>query len=1049
MKQSPLEDVLPLSPLQHGMAFHAAYDLSGPDVYTPQLMLHLRGPLDAAVLRKAAAAIVRRHTPLRTSIRRRKNQEAVQVVERQVDPLWTVVDVAGRPRDALDRAIAAERARRFDLAKAPLLRFALYVQSPDRHVLVLTHHHIVLDGWSMRLLVDELFTLYELGGDDSSLPPAPPYRDFLEWLACRDREAALAAWREVLRDVDRSARVCPVDPARTPVWPGAVTAEVSEGLTAALAALARRVGVTTHTAIQCAWALFLGEVTGRSDVVFGITSSGRSADVPDVERMVGLLINTVPVRVALRPEESATALLSRLHREQAALLEHQHLGLAEIQAAAGVGELFDTHVLFENDSGMAASRRGRNGELEVSVDGVDATHYPLSLTAGMGSRLHLRLEHRPDLFDRRTTRDLVDRFTRLLAALVADASAPVGRIDTREARDRRAVLEPGLGDSAPRAAGTFAELFDLQVARTPDACAVEYGRTRLSYAELDRRATNLARYLQSSREAEPVVGIAMEPCADLVVAVVGALKAGVAFAISDVHLPTERLARIWADAGACSLITRPADRATVAAGAGDLRLLTIDEVTELAGPVRAPDPAGLACLFYTSGTTNEPKGAMFVQAAVADYTAAMADVFELRVDDRFLQLASPGFDVILEELLPPLACGAAVVVPEDRVLLEQTDLADHIERNGITALELTTAYWHEWVNELSVSGRTTPPCLRLVAVGGERLLPDRLAAWAGVGAELVHVYGLTEATVTSTTWRLRPGQTPPSSGEVPIGRPIRNARVYVVDGSLRPVPVGVEGELYIGGSGLAHGYWGRPRGTAGRFVADPFGAPGGRMYRTGDVARWSADGNLEFVGRRDAQVKIRGFRIELGEVESALARHPSVAHVLAEARERQPCERVLVAHIVPRVPGKLDVAALRAHVEAVLPDYMVPAAFTVLDAFPLNANGKVDRRSLPDPDFRRAPVARAPHSREEGVLCALFAELLGVSDVGVDDSFFTLGGHSLLATRLVGRIRAELGAELSVRDLFNRPTPARLAEHLPGAPPARTARPLLAKGNPR
>ncbi|WP_367129333.1 amino acid adenylation domain-containing protein [Saccharothrix sp. HUAS TT1] len=1045
MKQSPLEDVLPLSPLQHGMVFHAAYDPSGPDVYTPQLVLHLHGPLDVAVLRKAAAAVVRRHPPLRTAIRRRKNQEPVQVVQRQVDPLWTVVDLLGAPAGALERSIAGERARRFDLDKAPLLRFALHAQAPDRHVLVLTYHHIVLDGWSVRLLVDELFTLYERGGDDSALPPAPAYRDFLDWLARQDREAAVSAWREALRDVDHSAHVAPVDPTRPPRWPEAVTTDVPEDLTAALAALASRAGVTAHTAIQCAWALLLGELTGGSDVVFGITTSGRSADVPGVEDMVGLLINTVPVRVALRPEESAAALLARVHREQAALLEHQHLGLAEIQAAAGVGELFDTHLLFENHSGAAASHRGPGGELEVSVDGADATHYPLSLTAGMGSRLHLRLEHLPELFDRDAARNLLDRFTRLLGALVADPSAPVGRIDTREPGDRGAVLELGLGETAPRAADTFAELFDRQVARTPDALAVEHGTTHLSYAELDRRATNLARYLQASPEPEPVVAIAMEPCADLVVAVVGALKAGVAFAITDVHLPADRLARTWADAGARSVITRPADRATVAAVSG-LPLVTPDEVPELTGPVRAPHPAGLACLFYTSGTTNEPKGVMFVQAAVADYTAAMVDAFGLGPDDRFLQVASPGFDVLLEELLPALACGAAVVVPEDRVLLAGTDLADHVERHGITALELTTAYWHEWVGDLGAAGRTTPPCLRFVAMGGERVLPDRLAAWEGVGADLVHVYGLTEATVTSTTWRLRSGQTSPATGEVPIGRAIRNARVYLLDANLRPVPPGVEGELYVGGDGLARGYRGQPRRTAGRFVADPFGALGSRMYRTGDVARWSAAGDLEFVGRRDAQVKVRGFRIELGEVESVVARHPSVAHVVAEARERQPGERVLVAHVVPAVPGELDVAVLRAHVEAVLPDYMVPAAFSVLDAFPLNTNGKVDRRALPDPDFRPAPAERAPRSPEEGVLCALFADLLGVPGVGVDDSFFALGGHSLLATRLVGRIRAELGAELSVRDLFGHPTPARLAEHLPEARRARPARPLPVKG---
>jgi acyl-coenzyme A synthetase/AMP-(fatty) acid ligase len=442
-------------------------------------------------------------------------------------------------------------------------------------------------------------------------------------------------------------------------------------------------------------------------------------------------------------------------------------------------------------------------------------------------------------------------------------------------------------------------------------------------------------------------------------------------------------------------------------------------------------------VFFTSGSTGQPKGVMVTHRALVNFTHVMTGAFALGPADRILQLAPIGFDVLLEELFPALAAGATVVFAAEHVLRAGGDLTGYLRDHAISGLELTTAYWHEWVRALAESGCELPPALRFVAMGGERVIAERLAQWPQAGPELIGVYGLTETTITSAVRRL--GKDVPAAA---LGRPLGNTSLYVLDGGLMPVPRGVTGELYVAGAGVARGYLGRPDLTAGRFVADPYGPPGGRMYRTGDLARWDSSGELLFAGRADEQVKIRGFRVEPGEIESALTADPRVAQATVIVREDRPGDRRLVGYVVPAGPPA-DAGELRDVVASALPGYMIPAAFVTIARLPLSPNGKVDRGALPAPSFASGQ-RRAPRSEQEETLCALFGDVLGIAEVGIDDGFFDLGGNSLLATRLVNQIRASLGLDVKMSSLFEAPTVAGLAGQLSNA--AQAAPPLRRRG---
>ncbi|MFB4314444.1 amino acid adenylation domain-containing protein [Actinomadura sp. 21ATH] len=1033
-KRSPLEDILPLSPLQEGLFFHALYDDAGGDVYTAQIVFDLRGPLDTAALRAAAATLLRRHANLRAGFRQRKEGGAVQVVHRQVRLPWEEIDLtaaADRHGEAA-RIAGRERARPFDMAKPPLLRFTLLKLGADLHRMVFTHHHILLDGWSMPVLQTELFALYLAGGDDTGLPRVAPYKNHLAWLARQDRAAAEDAWRRALAGVDeptlaagRAATGAVPDPGAPPER---VRVRLDEELTAALTARARAEGVTLNTVLQLGWGLLLGSLTGRTDVVFGAAVSGRPPELPGVEQMIGLFINTVPVRVRVRPGDTVAAALARLQGEQADLLAHHHLGLADIQGltAAG-GTLFDTMTVLENYPFDPESAGTDLGGLTIhGVDGYDASHYPFTFAAVPGPRLALRMDYRPGVCTAAEAETIMRRFVRILGSIAHSPDLPVGRVDVLDDDERAALLDRWQGTATDRAPATVTGRFAEQVARCPDAPAVRAADgTAVTYAELDERAGRLARRLTAlGVRAETPVALLLERSPDLVVATLAVLKAGGCYAPLHHGYPADRTAWAIAEVGAPVLIVDPATAGQVEGLDTGAHVLVLDgtgtggdPLPEAAAPVPPPHPDQLACVFFTSGSTGLPKGVMLRHRDAVD----LATDSRLRTGahERVLVHSAHAFDASVYELWTPLLRGGtAVLAPPGR--LSGEDIERAVAAGGVTGLFITTTLFNLVAEERPEAFAG----LREVLTGGEAGSPAamRRILAACPDTEVGHVYGPTEATTYATWEPQRARLADPAESAAVIGGPLDDMRVHLLDAGLRPVPPGVPGEAYIAGAGVGRGYLRRPGLTAARYVPDPFGAPGERMYRTGDLMVRRPDGTLEYLDRADLQVKIRGFRIEPGEIEEAVAGHPAVAGVAVVAREDAPGVKRLVAYVVHRPGAAAPAAELRAFAAERLPEYMVPAAFVALDGLPVNPNGKLDRDALPAPDFGAAArVGRDPRTPEEELLCGLFARALGLEKVGADVGFFDLGGDSISALRLAGLARrADL--EITPRDVFTHQT---------------------------
>ncbi|WP_051856245.1 non-ribosomal peptide synthetase [Streptomyces sp. NRRL B-1347] len=1047
-----VEDVLPVTPFQEGLLFHALYDTAGADVYTAQFAFELTGDLDAAAagaLRAAAHELVRRHPALRSAFRQRGADGAwTQVVARDVPLDWRETDLSdldpAARRDRLDEILAADRAERFDVSAPRLVRFGLLRLAADRHVLVLMNHHVVLDGWSTALLMSELFTLYTRGAQ--ALPAVRPFRDHLGWITRQDHDETLRAWTDALAGVDEPTLLAAPAGAALPQRPERVSVDFSAELTQRLLAAARARGLTLNTLVQGAWGILLGALTGRDDVVFGATVSGRPADLPGAEDVVGLLINTVPVRVRPTPGTTAAELLAAVQTEQAALTPHHHVALTDLHTATGLGALFDTCLVFENyPVDMAALRLPGGGIGVTDVTVRDGAHYPLRLVVlpghHDGGQLRIALDHRPDVLGREETERVGRRLHRLLDALATDPDTPLARLDLLAPEERAQVLTGWNATAHPVPDTTLPALVEEQAARTPGAAALHHDGTTWTYAELNARANQLAHHLRErGARPEAKIGVALERSPELVLALLAVVKTGAAYVPLDPDYPASRTAQILADAAPELVLTTTALAPRLPAGTPALALDSDDTTARVRScPDTDPDterPTGRtpAYVIYTSGSTGRPKGVVVEHAAIVNRLVWMQHQYGLDATDRVLQKTPSSFDVSVWEFFWPLISGAAIVVAPPGAHREPALLARLIQDTGVTTTHFVPSMLRAFTDEPAARECAS---LRRVFSSGEALPADLVEDFQEIsGAPLHNLYGPTEAAVDVTHWTC-PQQDAPRT--VPIGRPVWNTQIRVLDAALRPVPPGVTGELYLAGAQLARGYLDRRDLTAERFVADPYGPPGTRMYRTGDLGSWDAEGSVRYAGRSDHQVKIRGQRVELGEIEAALSAHPTVGQAAVAVVDGR-----LVAYVLPvgDLPADDTTAEdLRAHLAAELPAHMVPSAFLTLDSWPLTPSGKLDRKALPRPGFEASTSSRAPRTEREAALCALFADVLGVERVGIDDSFLDLGGHSLLATRLTSRIRAELGAEVQIKDLFEQPTVAGLAARVDGA--AGRARPRL------
>jgi amino acid adenylation domain-containing protein/non-ribosomal peptide synthase protein (TIGR01720 family) len=1035
-----LADILPLAPLQRGLLFHA---LSNDDVYNVQTVLELTGPLRPSRLRAAALALVTRHPQLAAGFCYDEFDVPVQIIPDLTDLPWNERDLSGLEPGARDqqlaRLLAKDAARRFDPAAPPLLRLTLIRLADEFHQLTITMHHILVDGWSQATIVAELLSLYA-GQVPAELPAVPSWRDYLAWLDCQDRAGALAAWQQALAGLEQPTLIAPAAVADMAGHPGAKApdpvrsrhevcrVETSEALSADLARQARAHGLTLSTLIQGAWAILLGQLSGSDDVVFGAILSLRPPELAGSEQMIGMCINNVPLRVRLRPGEPLAVMLARLQEQRTTLTSLRPLDLIEIQQAAGHGELFDTLTVFDSfPAGQEDPLPSADGLTIADITPRGLSHYPLNFLAVPGERLALAMGYRPGLFDAAGARLLMARLVRVLEAMAADPRRRLADLDLLGEAERRRILLAWNDSARAVPAGLVPDLFGAQAARVPQAVALECEDITLTYSELNGRANQLAHYL-IGRGAGPeqVVALALPRSAEMVIGLLAVLKAGAAYLPVDPGYPAERIAFMLTDAAPLLVITTSGIAAGLPPDGRDRHVLIDDPaVAALLAAGQDHDvidsarrsaltASHLAYVIYTSGSTGTPKGVTVTHAGIRNMVFALMDELRMREGSRVLHLASPSFDMSFCEVCLAMASGATLVVAAPSVL-EGDGLGMFIATSAITHMTLPPA----------VAGMLPPeyfPTVEFLGVGGEACPQELVSRWSPA-ARMYNAYGPTEVTVFAT----KCGPLAPATGPVPIGVPIVNTQLFVLDAALRVVPAGVVGELYIGGHGLARGYLDRPGLTAERFVACPFTAPGERMYRTGDLVTWRDDGQLLFVGRADDQVKIRGFRIELGEVEAALARQIGVAQAVAMVRRDGPGPARLVGYITASGGQRADPGAARAGLASQLPDYMVPAVVVPIDSLPLTPNGKVDRKALPAPDFAGRAGRGVPRDPRQEMLCQIFAEVLGIERVGTGDSFFDLGGDSLLAIRLINRIRSVLSADIDIRKLFEYPTVAGLA----------------------
>ncbi|HGM4171211.1 TPA: non-ribosomal peptide synthase/polyketide synthase, partial [Pseudomonas aeruginosa] len=1041
-----VEDLYPLSPMQQGMLFHSLYQQEAGD-YINQLRVDVDG-LHPESFRAAWQAALDEHDVLRSGFLWQGAFETpLQVVRKRVEVPFSVLDWRGREdlAAALDELAAGEGRLGFDLSEAPLLRLVLVRTDEERYHLIYTNHHILMDGWSNSQLLGEVLQRYR-----GETPPRSGgrYRDYIAWLQRQDAALAEAFWLPRLRQLDEPTRLGQSIAQAKQRGKGYAERlrELDGEQTRRLAELAREQKITVNTLVQAAWLMLLQRYTGQDSVAFGATVAGRPAELNGIEEQIGLFINTLPVIATPLPQQSLASWLQAVQGENLALREFEHTPLYDIQRWAGQGgeALFDNILVFENyPVSQMLQQQASQGLAFGAVGNHEQTNYPLTLSVSLGQRLELQFAYDREHFDDASVARLDRHLTHLLAQMVErPASTCLAEFQLLEAAERRqAIFDWGRNPGRYPDERSVEQLFASRAAMEPERVALLFEERQLSYGELNAQANRLAhRLIELGVGPDVLVGIAVERGLEMIVSLLAVLKAGGAYVPLDPEYPQERLGYMIEDSGIALLLSQSHLLQRLPAASG-IACLALDQARDwqdrpASDPQLRAHPQNLAYVMFTSGSTGRPKGVGISRESLSRHTHVSLEFFGIGPDDRVLQFSTFNFDGFVEQLYPPLACGASVVLRGTEIWDSETLYREIVERR-ITTVDLTTAYWNMLAKDFANQGVRDYGALRQVHAGGEAMPPESLVAWKAAGLEhvrLLNTYGPTEATVTVTTLDCAPyvdgSKAIPAT--MPIGKVLPGRAIYLLDDAGQPAPVGAVGELVIGAELLARGYFKRPDLTAARFIPDPFDEQGGgRLYRTGDLARYGADGVIEYVGRVDHQVKVRGFRIELGEIEACLGEHPAVREALVIAVEGAAGAQ-LVAYLVPQAEAlasaTLEVqAALRNELKALLrdslPEYMVPAHLLFLERLPLSPNGKVDRKALPAPDASLLQEAYvAPRSELECQVAAIWQEVLKLQRVGLDDHFFELGGHSLLAINVISRIQLELGMKLTPQLLFQFPT---------------------------
>uniref|UniRef100_UPI0035C78745 non-ribosomal peptide synthase/polyketide synthase n=1 Tax=Pseudomonas allii TaxID=2740531 RepID=UPI0035C78745 len=1032
------DDVYPLSPMQQGMLFHALYEPQAGD-YVNQMRVDVDG-LDIPRFREAWQAALDNHDILRTGfIWHGDLGEPLQVVHRHAQLPFIEIECpeGDDQQQRLDHLADAQRLQGFNLETPPLVRIALAHTGPQRCHLIYTSHHILMDGWSSSQLLGEVLERYA-----GHVPQAQVarYRDFIAWLQAQDKSLREAFWKTQLANLEEPTRLFQALPRARDLHASGLGEHAHELDTAQMArikAFAQGQKITLNTLVQSAWLLLLQRYTGQDTVAFGATVSGRPADLRGVEQQVGLFINTLPVVATPRPDMPVSQWMQQIQQQNLALREQEHTPLFELQRWAGLGgeALFDTILVFENYPVSEVLEQGApQGVRFGSVSSREQTHYPLSIAVGVGDTLTLHYSYDRSEVDAPTVERLNRHLLHLLTELVTKPQAALAQLTLLTEPEHLDLMALGNGLIDAHTCSLVQQQFEQQVRRTPHATAVVFGEQSLTYEALNRRANRLAHGLiRQGVGPDALVGIALERSFDMLAGLLAILKAGGAYVPLDTDYPEERLAYMLKDSGVKWLLTRSDLNLPLADGVQCLSLegeqTWLSEGDE-SDPQVTVNGQNLMYVIYTSGTTGNPKGVGVTHEALAQRLHWMQQTYALQADDVLLQKAPMSFDVSVWECFWPLISGSRLVIAAPGEHRDPVRLIELIQAFGVTTLHFVPSLLQLFMDTPGVARCHS---IRRLFSGGEALTAElRDLILRTLPAVVLHNrYGPTETTINATWWPCSLDD----GARSPIGRPLGNVICRVLDGDLNPVPVGGAGELCVGGVGLARGYLGRPGLSAERFVADPTGSAGVRLYRTGDRVRWSEEGALEYLGRLDHQIKIRGFRVELEEIQALILRQAGVIQAEVVLRQGSGGGQLIgyyVAH--PSAPDAAEHGqALRNALLAQLPDYMVPKQFVRLSHMPLSPSGKLDRKALPEPDSQVTQGEYvAPGSDLEKQLAAIWQDVLDVEQVGLNDNFFELGGHSLLVINVMSRIQLELGAKISVHELFQHAVLKQLAEHLQG-----------------
>lgn len=1056
-KKAQQSDTFPLSSAQQGLWFLSQLAPESP-VYNVPIVLSFSGVLDREILRRSLQEIIRRHAVLRTSFPLIDEQPRQRVADdlplAVAEEDFRHVPFKQRERET-HRRIQAEISRPFDLQQGPIIRAALLCIGEEEHVFIITIHHIAFDGWSINIFLHELATIYQAflqGSPSPLLELSGQYTDYAlwqqQWLQSEHFTNQLEYWKTQLANLPRMSTL-PTDRPRPSVQTFRGTSEkfrLDTDLLTGLKTLSHKAKVSLFMTLLAAYVVLLARYNGEQELIIGVPMAHRNHQ--EFKDLLGYLVNTVVLRFKLSRLTTFWEFLQQVRQVVLEAYTYQDMPFEKLvevlhpERHLSTSPLFQVMFAFQDTTLRKLSLPGLS--IDVLDMQPDSAKFDLTLDVKQDEQgVTGKCEYNTDLFDKNTILRMICHFQRLLHGIVDEPHRPLTAFPllTEEER-RRLLVEWNTTTSTSFPHKCVHQLFEEQVQRTPNATAVMHEDRTLTYHDLNQQANALAHYLaERGVTTEICVGLCVERSLQMIVGVLGILKAGGMYVPLDPTYPAMRQQLILEDMQAPLVLTQQSLSKNFQAYPGKIVCIDTDWTQIANYPPTAPDcrtiPENGVYIIYTSGSTGRPKGVLIQHNSLVNYISGFIRSYKIAPGERLLQFASLSFDTSAEEIFSCLISGATLVLRNDNMLSSARTFLNICQQWGITVLELPTAYWHELIRGMIREGVMLPDSIRLTIIGTERALPEMLAPWrqvAGVAVRLINAYGPTESTITATMWeapqtfvqqaRLR---------EIPIGRVIQNVQAYIVDAEFQPVPIGVPGELYLGGQGLARGYLHRPETTAQQFVPDPFsGRPGARLYKTGDKARYLPDGNIEFLGRIDHQVKIRGFRVELQEIESVLREHPHIREALVLSRHNEFAHVRLIAYVTADAPVP-DEGSIQYFLRERLPEYMAPSSIMFLKELPRTAGGKIDHHALPVPEISEEQSVNsyaAPRNQRERELTVLWKEVLGVAQVGIHDNFFDAGGHSLQAIQLISKIASKLHYELSIKDILSAPTVAALARKL-------------------